>query len=154
MNTIGLDVTFDLATAAFFASHSFSLKPNGKATFEPVAANTNVGVIYCFVFRDPPVKKTNALISELRMFEHLLPVRPIRQTCALRTFDVTEIAAASLDLDAVLYLDSDFALAGLPGREYLIPGADDPFYQALLEQKNIGGPVGEVWKEIVEYDFT
>lgn len=151
MSTIGLDVTFDVRTALFFASNAFVRKANGKATYERVANGEHAGVLYCFVFRDPSVTRTGWLVSELRMFEHLPPVRPLRQTCAQCAFHVSEIGAAALDLDAVVYLDGNFAPADLPEAPYLFPTDDDPFYMALLDLKR--GRMDDLWNEIVEYEW-
>jgi hypothetical protein len=50
MPTIGLDVTFDPATAFFFASHSFPTEGR-RVRCDPVARGSHRGVVYYFVFR-------------------------------------------------------------------------------------------------------
>jgi hypothetical protein len=94
MLTIGLDVTFDPATAFFFASHSFPTEGR-RVRCEPVARGIHRGVVYCFVFEWPPVKDTEFLARDISLFRNLPPLRPIRQHCGLSAFHVNEIAAGS-----------------------------------------------------------
>jgi hypothetical protein len=149
--TIGLDVTFDLGVAAFFASHSWSTSAySTKATYLPIEEGLHKGVVYLLRFRDPAVKRTDYLVNSLGIFEHLPVVRPLRQQCGLPAFHAHEISAASRDLDAVILLDASFDTSGLPEPEYLFPIEDDPFYLALLEQrKRFEGP----WSWVVDYEF-
>lgn len=149
-STIGLDVTFDLATAAFFASHRWVGRQHGKATYEAIEPGQHGGVIYFFTFRDPLVKKTEYLVRELNVFQHVPPIRPVRQQCGLPAFHANEISAAVRDLDAVLFLAPNFMNSGLPEAPYLFPVIDDPFYRALIEQKR---RLPEVWDWVVEYEF-
>lgn len=149
--TIGLDVTFDLGVAAFFASHSWSPSADStKATYLPIEEGRHEGVVYLLRFRDPAVKRTDYLVNSLGVFEHLPVVRPLRQRCGLPAFHGHEIAAAARDLDAVILLDASFDTSGLPEPEYLFPIEDDPFYLALLEQrKRFEGR----WSWVVDYEF-
>ena len=149
--TIGLDVTFDLGVAAFFASHAFSTSADStKATYRPIENGRHEGVVYLLRFHDPPVKRTDYLVNSLRVFEHLPIVRPLRQRCGLPAFHAHEIAAASRDLDAVILLDPSFDTRELPEPEYLFPINDDPFYLTLLEQRTrFEGP----WSWVVDYEF-
>lgn len=149
--TIGLDVTFDLGVAAFFASHSWSPSANStKSTYLPIEEGRHEGVVYLLRFRDPAVKRTDYLVNSIGVFEHLPVVRPLRQLCGLPAFHAHEIAAASRDLDAVVLLDASFDTSGLPEPEYLFPIEDDPFYLALLEQRKcFEGP----WSWVVDYEF-
>ncbi|MCH8814010.1 MAG: FRG domain-containing protein [Chloroflexi bacterium] len=152
MKTMGLDVTFDLATALFFASQEFKRREDETATFVPVPDGAHEGVVYAMVFRDPPLRRTDAIVTEIGVFEHLPPERPIRQQCALPGFDAFGINAAVTDLDAVFYLAPDFNPAGLPLKEHLFPGErDDQFYEAVLAVKR--GPRGAWLSDIVEYRF-
>jgi len=149
--TIGLDITFDLATAAFFASHRWTqLKDSGKTTYSPIAKGEHKGVIYLLCFRDPPVRQTDYLVKEIGVFEHLPVERPLRQRCGLPAFHGNEIAAAARDLDAVIMLDANFDLSGLPEPSYLFPRLEDPFYLALLEEKQRDE---NEWNWVVDYEF-
>lgn len=150
IDTIGLDISFDVATSLFFSTHKFFTKENGKSTFLPIEQGKHSGVLYCFVFRDPAVKSTDWLIKEINIFSHIPPLRPLRQHCGLPSFHYNEIAAATLDLDAVIYLDKDFSTSGLPEKEYLFPMKEDDFYMALLEEK-MKNP--SHYEGIVEYEF-
>jgi hypothetical protein len=147
--TIGLDVTFDLATALFFAAHRFHQPYDGLASFVPVDGKAHEGVVYCFVFSSPPVRRTSEQIARLRAFAHIPPLRPVRQQCALPAFHIDEISAACRDLDAILHLGQDFDPDGLPTMKSLFPGPDeDQFYRALLDQKQ---KVGGEWNQFIEY---
>ncbi|WP_146187802.1 hypothetical protein [Limnohabitans sp. T6-5] len=149
--TIGLDITFDLATAAFFASHRWSELSNSlKATYRHINEGEHEGVIYFFRFRDPAVRQTDYLVNKLGVFEHLPVERPIRQRCGLPAFRANEIAAAARDLDAVILLDANFDTDGLPEPNHLFPLSEDPFYLALLEQKK---RFGTPWNWVVDYEF-
>lgn len=150
IDTIGLDISFDVATSLFFATHQFFTKENGKSTFLPIEQGKHSGVLYFFVFRDPIIKSTDWLVKEINIFSHIPPLRPLRQQCGLPSFQYHEIAAAALDLDAVIYLDKDFSISDLPEKEYLFPIKEDDFYMALLEEK-IKNP--SRWESIVEYEF-
>jgi hypothetical protein len=154
MKTINLDVTFDVNTAFFFASHQFHMNEEDKAEYLQITNGKHQGVVYCFVFESPPVYQTDFLIKKIRAFEHLKPIRPLRQQCGLVAFHHTEINAASRDLHAILLLDEDFNTTGLPEAEFLFPNKNkDQFYGALIEEKNRfrGFEYGNPWEEIVEY---
>jgi|LauGreDrversion4_2_1035121.scaffolds.fasta_scaffold164087_2 hypothetical protein len=149
--TIGLDITFDLATAAFFASHRWSELSNSlKATYRPIDDGEHEGVIYLLHFRDPAVRQTDYLVNKLGVFEHLPVERPKRQRCGLPAFHANEIAAAARDLDAVILLDANFDTDGLPEPNHLFPLSEDSFYLALLEQKK---RFGTPWNWVVDYEF-
>jgi len=149
MPTIGLDVTFDLATAFFFASHRFPAEGR-RVRCEPVDRGSHHGVVYCFVFEWPPVKETEFLVKDISLFRNLPPLRPIRQHCGLPAFHFNEIAAAGRDLHAVFHLDEAFDMSGLPSAADLFPGREeDRFYDALLELRE---RAPEIWGSIVEYE--
>jgi hypothetical protein len=150
MKTIGLDVSFDPLVSMFFASHEYHQRPDGTATFRPIPKGGHKGVLYCFVFRDPPVTATGMLVEELKVFQHIKPMRPLVQKCALVAFQQHEISAAALDLDAIMFLDKSFVTDGLPAGVDLFPIAGDEFYMALLEEKRKGRGF---WHDIAEYDF-
>src|SRR5262245_21858328 len=103
--TIGLDITFDPAVAAFFASHNFVRGANGRASFRAIRDGDHQGIVYCFVFESPSVTETGYLVRDVPLFRNIPPLRPIRQRCGLPAFHVNEIAAAVRDLHAVFYLD-------------------------------------------------
>ena len=132
-HTIGLDITFDLATAAFFASHQWTpLDDRVTATYKPVPMGQHTGVIYFLTFISPRVRKTEHLVKQLGVYDHLPVVRPVRQQCGLPGFHANEIAAAARDLDAILHLSKNFDPSGLPEPAFLFPISEDPFYLQLL----------------------
>jgi hypothetical protein len=90
------------------------------------------------------------MVKKLDLFQHLPPLRPRRQKCALVGFQYNEIAAAALDLDAVLFLAEDFSVEGLPKAKHLFPIKRDKFYMALLEEKK---RYPQTWAKIVDYQF-
>ena len=89
-------------------------------------------------------------MKEIGVFEHLPVERPLRQRCGLPAFHGNEIAAAARDLDAVIMLDANFDLSGLPEPSYLFPRLEDPFYLALLEEKQRDE---NEWNWVVDYEF-
>jgi hypothetical protein len=94
--------------------------------------------------------ETSDCIRKLNVFDHIPPIRPLRQRCALPFFHADSINAAVADLDAIVYISDGFEYAGLPDAEELFPGVDeDPFYRAILEVRNSyqEGP----FKDFVEY---
>ena len=97
--TIGLDITYDLKTAFFFASHQFTEVEGAskKYTYLPIKKGEHKGIVYCFVFRDPLVKRTEWMIKSVDTFQHIPPLRPLRQSCALPYFHVHEVNAAATD---------------------------------------------------------
>jgi hypothetical protein len=150
MPTIGLDVTFDLSVAFFFASHKFVRHRGERASFEPVESGKHQGVVYCFVFEWPSVTETSFLIRDIKMFKHLTPLRPIRQRCGLPAFHIHEIGAAARDLDAIMYIDESFDLSGLPTMAKLFPSRkEDVFYGALLDARD---QMPDIWGQIVDYE--
>lgn len=149
MPTIGLDVTFDPATAFFFASHRF-VQEGAGARFEPVASGERQGIVYCFVFESPPVRETEFLVRDISLFRHVSPLRPIRQRCGLPAFHFNEVAAAARDLHAVFHLHDAFDLSDLPAAATLFPNRkEDRFYDALLELRERSP---EIWGSVVEYE--
>ncbi len=149
MHTIGLDITFDLPVAFFFASHKFVCPKGARASFEPVDAGKHHGVVYCFVFESPSVTETSFLIRDIKLFKHIRPLRPIRQRCGLPAFHINEIGAAARDLHAIMYLDEAFDLSGLPTMANLFPNRnEDVFYGALLNARD---QIPNIWGPIVEY---
>jgi hypothetical protein len=95
------DLMFDESIAAFFAARKFSVNPDGTATFVPVERGTHTGVIYCFVFEDPPIARTTDLIQDNRLFSLIYPLRPERQSCALPHFGLFNINEAVCDLRCI-----------------------------------------------------
>lgn len=150
IRTAGLDVTFDLSVACFFALNSFSFNENGKGYFQRKNKDVNP-VVYCFVFHDPPLTKTLDITSSFDWFKDFEPLRPKRQNCALVGTDSFSVNVAQADMAVILELDLDFDTSGLPDQNYLFPSAsEDPFYSYLLEKKK----TDPLWSEIIEYqDF-
>jgi hypothetical protein len=148
--TYGLDITFDPKVAAFFATHKFEQKENGKADYYPVNNGEHKGVIYCFYFRAPQITKTRDIVESIPAFEYIFPLRPVRQSCALPFFLPDRFNEACQFVWHVFKLDSEFKLDDLHSKEFLFPSKnEDKFYAAAIEvkQKN------NVWAEFVEYNF-
>lgn len=148
--TAGLDISFDIDTAIFFATHKFQFNSEGCAYHSKIKKGDHRGVIYGFCFRDPPVKKTEFLIKDFDLFETYKPVRILRQNCGLPLFNEYERNIASTDLDFIIYLDKNFDYEGRKTPSYMFPNAeDDPFYGKLLELKD---KHPEILKNIIEYE--
>lgn len=136
-----LDVTFDLKVALFFATHQYHVE-NGKSFYTKIPKGKHKGVVYAFVFHDPPVTSTSDIIQNLSSFYHISPVRPLRQKCALRLFDAYGVNEAVTDIDTIFYLDKDFNDEGIATFEELFPAAnEDKFYKALLDMHERYGDI-------------
>lgn len=148
--TYGLDITFDPKVAAFFATHKFEEKENGKANYIQIPTGQHKGVIYCFYFRSPQITKTRDLIGSIPAFDYLMPQRPLRQNCALPFFLPDRFNEAVQFIWHIFKLDSDFNTNDLHTKEYLFPSKnDDKFYAAAMDVKQRN----KVWSQFVEYDF-
>ncbi len=149
--TVGLDVTFDLKTALFFATHNYTQKDDGKSTYTRIT-NENKGVIYLLRFKSPKLMKTRDLISSINVFKHMPPVRPIKQSCALPFFLSHYVNEAAANIIGILKIGEDFNSIGLYDPTDLFPSKEqDPFYKALLELKKV---FPEKLKDIADYDFS
>lgn len=152
MPTMGLDLTFELSVAAFFATHQLVRTESRLADHIPVAEGEHQGVIYCFVFEDPPVVKSARLITKLELFDHCPPLRPLRQKCAFEFFHSENFNEAAVELDAMFFLKPDFDVARVPNKYELFPGpAEDSFYRALIESKRLHI---DIFEPVVEYAFN
>ena len=148
--TAGLDISFDIETAIFFATHKFQFNTAGRAYHTKIAKGDHKGVIYGFCFRDPPVKKTKFLIREFDLFKTYKPERIIRQECGLPLFSDYDRNIAITDLDFIIKLDKDFDYEGKKDPEYMFPNTqEDLFYGKLLELKD---KYPELLSNIVEYE--
>jgi len=136
IKTNGLDVTFDIAVALFFASHKMVSDAHGLVHFEMIDGNKQTGLVYMFVFESPPLKGSEQMIKAIPSFSHMRPERPIRQKCALPFFHSWGINEAICDCHAILEISHDFCYDGLPKPADIFPGPDDdPFYKIALEFK-------------------
>jgi hypothetical protein len=80
--TTGLDLTFDINSALFFATHQFTMT-GGIASLNRVARGAHKGVIYCFRFGSPTVKKSEFYVRTFDLFQTYQPARILRQHCGL-----------------------------------------------------------------------
>jgi hypothetical protein len=134
IDTCGLDVTFDYKTALFFATNMFMTNSDEIAFYKPVQAGQHTGVLYAFVFRDPSITQTADMVRSIRIMDHVSPIRPIWQKCALPIFESWNFNEAATDLDAVFYLTPDFECDEMLTQDKLFPPEDeDPFYKAVLD---------------------
>ncbi len=147
--TAGLDISFDIETAIFFATYKFSFNSENKAHHEQITAGNHKGVIYGFCFREPPVKRSEFLITEFDLFKTYRPERVLRQNCGLPLFSEYERNIATTDLDFIMYLHNDFDYEGKRTPDYMFPNTlEDKFYARLLELKD---KYPKKLKNIVEY---
>lgn len=150
--TAGLDVTFDVETAIFFATYKFNFNSENKAYYKEIEQGFHEGVIYGFRFREPPVKKEKFLIEKFDLFKTYHPERIIRQNCGLPLFGDYERNIAICDIDFIIYLDKDFDYKGKRSPEYMFPNIkEDLFYKKLLELK-VKYP--KALSNIVEYIYN
>ena len=135
--TKGLDVTFDIESALFFATYKFRWNKDGTATHEKILLGNHTGVIYCFRFRDPPIKKSEYFISDFSFFKTNPPERILRQSCGLPLFSDYDQNIAICDIDCIIYLEPDFEYNCQYTPQYMFPSEqEDKFYSKLIELKN------------------
>lgn len=150
--TTGLDLTFDLPTALFFATQDFAWGEDGRAFYRPVPRGEHQGVIYLFRFGSPSVRKTEYLIRDFDFFRTHRPERILRQLCGLPLFGPDERNIAITDIDCIISLHPDFETDRCPSPEYMFPGVpEDPFYRKLLELKR---DRPELLRNVVEYRWA
>lgn len=148
--TSGLDISFDIETAIFFATYKFQFNSKGRAYHSKIKKGDHKGVIYGFCFRDPPVKKTEFLIKKFDLFKTYKPERILRQNCGLPLFSEFDRNVAITDLDFIIHLDKDFDYEGEKTPSYMFPNVEeDTFYGKLLELKD---KHPKLLKKIVEYE--
>jgi len=149
-HTEGLDISFDTETALFFATNELKWNEDGTAYHSKVEKGNHTGVIYCFVFQDPPVKKTEYLIQGFDLFKTYTPTRILRQNCGLPLFSDYDRNIAICDIDCIIYLDEDFENEDVLTPKYMFPDEkDDLFYGKLIDFKN--KKTHQSLENIVEY---
>ncbi|WP_430401638.1 hypothetical protein [Fluviicola sp.] len=149
-HTQGLDISFDIKTALFFATNKLKWNEDGTAYHSKVEKGEHNGVIYCFVFRDPPVKKTEFLIREFDLFKTYKPTRILRQNCGLPLFSDYDRNIAICDIDCIIYLAKDFDYeTGLTPSHMFPNEKEDLFYAKLIELKKKKSH--QLLENIVEY---
>ncbi len=148
--TTGLDISFDVETAIFFATYKLKFNSSGLAYHTRIKKGDHKGVIYGFCFRDPLVKKTEFLIEGFDLFKTYNPVRVLRQNCGLPIFGEYERNIAITDLDFIIHLDKDFDYEGKREPNYMFPNTgEDRFYGKLLELKD---KYPDLLSNILEYE--
>lgn len=149
LETTGLDVTFNLKTALFFATHKFNLK-NDLANYSKIK-NEHSGVVYILRFSAPKLTKTKDMIKEITDWNHLYPKRPVMQDCALPFFDSTKVNEAIPHIVGIIKIREDFDYTSSLTASDLFPNQeDDSFYKSLLELK-LKYPTE--LEKIVQYDI-
>lgn len=133
--TAGLDITFDIRSAIYFATHKY-VSDGACATYEKISRGQHQGSLYLFRFLDPPVKKTEFYIRDFDLFRTYTPERVLRQHCALPMFHEYERNIAVTDLHCIIDLHEDFEDEEGFTYNYMFPGVDeDVFYGKLMELK-------------------
>ncbi len=149
LQTAGLDLTFDLSVALFFATQRFIMNETGRAYYASTGPEATGRVVYCFRFGSPPVTESAYRIRNFNLFKTYPPTRVLRQKCGLPLFDPYERNIAVTDIDCVIELAHDFECSEMPRASYLFPSKDeDRFYGTLLELK---ARHPKLLNEIVEY---
>ena len=150
--TAGLDVTFSIESAIFFATNKFMINGNGHARYEAVHRGDHQGVIYLFRFGSPSVRRTEFLIKDFDYFRTNQPVRVIRQVCGLPYFESHERNIAVTDVDTVIELEQDFDGESSFSAEHMFPNvAEDKFYGRLLTLKS---RFPKALEDVVEYKWA
>jgi len=135
-HTQGLDISFEISTALFFATNKLNWNTDGTAYHSEISQGNHEGVIYSFVFRDPLVKKTEFLIKDFDLFKTYSPARILRQNCGLPLFSEYDRNIAVCDIDCVFYLDENFDYPDKLRPSYMFPDeSEDLFYGKLLDLK-------------------
>lgn len=147
--TSGLDISFDIETAIFFATYKYSSDENNIAHHTKLQPGEHKGVIYGFKFTSPPVNKSEFYINGFDLFKTNTPERLLRQDCGLPLISESERNIATTDVDFVMYLHEDFDYQGLKTPKYMFPDeSEDKFYAKLMELKN---KHPKILSNIVEY---
>jgi hypothetical protein len=150
--TPGLDLSFDILTPLFFATHRFERNANGHAYYRPVAKGEHRGVVYAFCFRDPPVRESQYLIQDFDLFKTYPPERILRQHCGMPLIAPDERNIALTDIDCIFDLHPDFDNESPLRAEWLFPRAtEDAFYRRLLEVKE---RFPKLLPDVVEYEWA
>lgn len=150
--TSGLDLTFDVEIALFFATNRFVMTEEKLAHYEPVKSGEHEGVIYLFRLGSPSVRRTEFHIAGFDYFQTHHPLRVIRQVCGLPYFGQYERNIAATDVDTVIELDPDFVGGSQLSPEYMFPNADDDkFYGKLLSLKD---RFQAALADVVEYEWA
>ena len=150
--TRGLDVAFDIDIAIFFATHRYERGDSNKARYVRVRSGDHTGVIYCFRFTNPTVKRTEFLVQDFDLFKTYRPERILRQQCGLPLIGDYERNIALPDIDCIIWLDKDFDCQDAHDPAHLFPpGSEDPFYARLLELKD---QYPDELANIVEYEWA
>jgi hypothetical protein len=149
--TGGLDLTFDIDTALFFATHRFSAT-DGIARQTRIPQGSHCGVIYCFRFGSPSVTKSEYYIRSFDLFKTHTPERILRQHCGLPLIDSYERNIAITEIDCIIRLHPEFHEGAIPSAEYMFPSVrEDAFYRRLLELKD---EFPEELQHVVEYEWA
>lgn len=147
--TAGLDISFDLETAIFFATYKYSSDENNVAYHTKIQKGEHKGVIYGFKFTNPPVNKSQFYINGFDLFKTYTPERLLRQDCGLPLIMDHERNIATTDIDFVIYLHEDFDYQGIKTPSYMFPDeSEDQFYGKLMELKKKDP---KILSNIVEY---
>jgi len=135
--TEGLDIGFDISTALFFSTYKFNWRDDDSAFHTKIPKGEHEGVIYCFRFRDPPVKRSEFFINNFNFFQTFRPERIIRQNCGLPLIMDYEQNIAVCDIDCIIYLHNEFDYEqGKKPKEMFPDEHEDKFYSKLIELKN------------------
>ncbi|SDM28691.1 hypothetical protein [Maricaulis salignorans] len=150
--TSGLDITFDIDVAIFFATNKSFELPSGSFGYEPVPRGEHAGVIYLFRFGSPSVRRSEFLIERFDFYKRHYPLRILRQICGLPLFGQYERNIAVTDVDTVIELDPDFEMSSVLAPEFMFPSAvEDSFYGQLLSLKD---RFPERLADVVEYSWA
>lgn len=150
--TAGLDLTFDMESALFFATNTFTRMADGRARYDAVRRGDHQGVIYLFRFGSPSVRRTEFLIDGFEYFRTNQPLRVIRQVCGLPYFGPFERNIAVTDVDTVIELEADFEDGSAYMPNYMFPDAmEDRFYGRLLAIKD---RFPDALTDVVEYTWA
>ncbi|OCH30207.1 hypothetical protein A6E13_03125 [Aliivibrio fischeri] len=134
--TSGLDISFDIETAIFFATYQFRVDENNVARHTKIKKGQHKGVIYGFKFTHPAVNKSQYYIDKFDLFKTNKPERILRQDCGLPLISSYERNIAMTDIDFVMYLHEDFDYDGVKTPKYMFPDEnEDKFYGKLIELK-------------------
>lgn len=148
--TEGLDISFDIETAIFFATYKY-INERGKATYRKIDPGNHKGVIYCFRFGSPSVRETEYLIKDFDLCKKYVPERILRQRCGLPLFNPYERNIAVCDIDCIIYLDKNFDYSGMKTPQYMFPNEEqDSFYGQIMKIKRLRP---KLFHHIPEYCF-
>ena len=123
-----LDLSTDLEVAKFFATHRF-VRCSMKSDYAFVGTNGRKAVIYVLRYNQKEMRQ----YETARLWERLLPMRPLRQSCVVSASGPYAINLPADFIRGIILLDFDCTSPERITRSEIFPDQDDKFFSALSD---------------------